>query len=518
MRYFNTAGPCNPQDHYMLSPVERLPGLRRLIDQKAYFVVHAPRQVGKTTLMLTLAQQLTAEGRYTAVLLSLEAGAPFHHDPHLAQQEIIRSWRIGLAAQLPSERHPAWAETMEIPTLSISEALAQWAQTAPTPVVVFLDEIDALEDTTLISVLRQLRAGYPSRPQAFPWSLALIGMRDVRDYKVAAGGSDRLRTASPFNIKMDALTLGNFTADEVAQLYRQHTTETGQVFTDEAVAYAYDLTYGQPWLVNALARQATEFIQPDLTQPITRDHIEAAKWRLIERQDTHLDSLAERLQEPRVRNLIAPMLAGDLPGDLPDDDRRYVLDLGLVRRNPDTGVLEVANPVYREVLPRVLSGGVQDALPRLEPVWLDGEGRLVPEKLLEAFLGFWRQHGEPLLRGVAYHEIAPHIVLMAYLQRVENGGGRVTREYAIGSGRMDVCLRYGGVTVGIELKVWREGAGDPEAEGLEQLERYLAGLAAGAVGWLVIFDRRAGQPPVAERTRAYRAVTPGGRTVTVVRA
>ncbi|MFQ3640512.1 MAG: ATP-binding protein, partial [Chloracidobacterium sp.] len=188
------------------------------------------------------------------------------------------------------------------------------------------------------------------------------------------------------------------------------------------------------------------------------------------------------------------------------------------RRNPDTGVLEVANPVYREVLPRVLSGGVQDALPRLEPVWLDGEGRLVPEKLLEAFLGFWRQHGEPLLRGVAYHEIAPHIVLMAYLQRVENGGGRVTREYAIGSGRMDVCLRYGGVTVGIELKVWREGAGDPEAEGLEQLERYLAGLAAGAVGWLVIFDRRAGQPPVAERTRAYRAVTPGGRTVTVVRA
>ncbi|QUW02014.1 ATP-binding protein [Chloracidobacterium validum] len=518
MRYFNTAGPCRPDIHYMLSPVKRLPGLRRLIDQQAYFVVHAPRQVGKTTLMLTLAQQLTAEGRYAAVLLSLEVGAAFNADPDRAEAAILGAWQVGCRAWLPPALGLPALEANAPVGQRLLSALTAWAQTCPRPLVLFLDEIDALEDMTLISVLRQLRAGYPSRPQAFPWSLALIGMRDVRDYKVAAGGSDRLRTASPFNIKMRSLTLGNFTQDEVAQLYRQHTTETGQVFTDEAVAYAYDLTAGQPWLVNALAKVCVEELVEDTGQTITRDDIEAAQWVLIERQDTHLDSLAERLREPRVRNLIAPMLAGDLPGDLPDDDRRYVLDLGLVRRNPDTGVLEVANPVYREVLPRVLSGGVQDALPRLEPVWLDGEGRLVPEKLLEAFLGFWRQHGEPLLRGVAYHEIAPHIVLMAYLQRVENGGGRVTREYAIGSGRMDVCLRYGGVTVGIELKVWREGAGDPEAEGLEQLERYLAGLAAGAAGWLVIFDRRAGQPPVAERTRAYRAVTPGGRAVTVVRA
>ncbi|QUW04706.1 ATP-binding protein [Chloracidobacterium validum] len=517
MRYFNTAGPCNAQDHYMLAPVERLPGLRRLIDQKAYFVVHAPRQVGKTTLMLTLAQQLTAEGRYTAALLSLEAGAAFDSDIGAAENAILDVWRSALAVWLPeSQQPPPWPEAS--PGSRLHAAFVTWARQAQTALVLFLDEVDALRDNVLLSTLRQLRDGYSLRPAGFPWSLALIGMRDVRDYKVAAGGSDRLHTASPFNIKMRSLTLGNFTQDEVAQLYRQHTTETGQVFTDEAVAYAYDLTAGQPWLVNALAKVCVEELVEDTGQTITRDDIEAAKWVLIERQDTHLDSLAERLREPRVRNLIAPMLAGDLPGDLPDDDRRYVLDLGLVRRNPDTGVLEVANPVYREVLPRVLSGGVQDALPRLEPVWLDGEGRLVPEKLLEAFLGFWRQHGEPLLRGVAYHEIAPHIVLMAYLQRVENGGGRVTREYAIGSGRMDVCLRYGGVTVGIELKVWREGAGDPEAEGLEQLERYLAGLAAGAVGWLVIFDRRAGQPPVAERTRAYRAVTPGGRTVTVVRA
>ncbi|MCA9635011.1 MAG: hypothetical protein KC420_03145, partial [Myxococcales bacterium] len=74
-RWFNTAGPCDPADHYMLPVMRRLPSVRRLIDRKAYFVVHAPRQVGKTTSLLALARELTAEGRYCAVLLSLEVGA-----------------------------------------------------------------------------------------------------------------------------------------------------------------------------------------------------------------------------------------------------------------------------------------------------------------------------------------------------------------------------------------------------------------------------------------------------------
>ena len=85
--------------------------------------------------------------------------------------------------------------------------------------VIFIDEIDALQDQALISILRQLRDAYPNRPLAFPQSVGLIGLRDVRDYKVAAGGSDRLNTSSPFNIKVRSLTLRNFNAEEVAELY-----------------------------------------------------------------------------------------------------------------------------------------------------------------------------------------------------------------------------------------------------------------------------------------------------------
>ncbi|NCC35615.1 MAG: ATP-binding protein, partial [Chloroflexia bacterium] len=110
--------------------------------------------------------------------------------------------------------------------------------------------------------------------------------------------------------------------------------------------------------------------------------------------------------------------------------------------------------------------------------------------------------------------------LMAFLHRVVNGNGVLDREYAIGTRRMDLCLRYGGpqpVTMGMELKVWRDGESDPRDEGLAQLDLYLAGLGL-ETGWLVIFDRRSGQPPIAQRTTVEVATSPQGRTIVVIRA
>jgi hypothetical protein len=345
--------------------------------------------------------------------------------------------------------------------------------------------------------------------------VGLIGMRDVRDYKVKSGGSERLNTSSPFNIKAESLTLSNFSFTDVKNLYEQHTTETGQVFTPEAIQRAYYLTDGQPWLVNALARQATQVLVKDVNQPITAEVINQAKEILIQRQDTHLDSLAERLREERVKTIIEPILAGeDLP-DTPEDDRRFLLDLGLVKRSP-LGGLTIANPIYQEVIPRVLSQGSQDSLPQIQPTWLNTDNSLNPQALLNSFLEFWRQHGEPLLKSAPYHEIAPHLVLMAFLHRVVNGGGTLEREYAIGSGRMDICLRYGKVVMGIELKV-RRGKLDPLTKGLTQLDKYLDGLGLDT-GWLVIFDRRPGLPPMGERISTEQVISPSGRTITLIRS
>jgi len=521
-KQFNTAGPCQPDIHYLLSPTVRLPELVALIDGRNYFIIHAPRQVGKTTAMLALAQELTASGQYTAVMLSVEVGAAFPDEPDIAEAAILDAWQDASKFWLPSDLHPpTWPDTA--PGQRINAALGLWAQTASRPLVILIDEIDSLQDQTLISVLRQLRDGFPRRPKGFPHSLGLIGMRDVRDYKVKSGGSEglrpasgyRLHTASPFNIKAESLTLRNFNFEEVQELYQQHTEATGQVFTPEAINHAFYLTDGQPWLVNALARQATQVLVKDISQPITIDVINQAKEILIQRQDTHLDSLAERLREDRVRAIVEPMLAGEDLSNTPEDNLRYILDLGLCRRDAGGG-LQIANPIYREILPKALATVTIASLTSVYPTWLNADGTLNPDALLSGFLDFWRQHGEPLFKSTPYPEIAPHLVLMAFLHRVVNGGGTLEREYAIGSGRMDLCLRYGAVTLGMELKVWKEGKKDPLNDGLKQLDKYLSGLALDT-GWLVIFDRRENLPPLSDRTTTETAVSPMGRTIVVIR-
>jgi len=504
----------------MLPPERRLPGVRDLIDRQLYFVLHAPRQTGKTTSSAALAHSLTAEGRYVALHATCEKGQPAGGDIERGVRTVLRDLE-NVARVLPADlRPPPVSSLAEIEAESLLGAyLTAWSERSPRPVVLFLDEIDALHDETLLSVLRQLRAGYIHRSQSFPQSVALIGLRDVRDYRIhLRPEAASLGTSSPFNIKVESLTLRNFTAEEISELYDQHTADTGQAFTDDAKALAWDLTRGQPWLVNALAAEVVDKLVPDRSVPIEPSHVERAKEILIERRDTHLDSLVDRLREARVRRVIEPILAGELLSpDVLDDDIQFVEDLGLVARSAG---LEIANPIYREIIPRALTNVVQRSLPLPQISFIASDGRLRRDALLDEFRTFWCQHAEFFLERQPYSEAAAQLVFMAYLQRVVNGGGFIDREYAVGSGRIDLCVRWpypGGVERwALELKVWRDGRPDPLPEGLEQLSAYLDRLGL-AEGTLLLFDTRTQAPaPLSERC-SRSEVEHRGRRITVLR-
>ncbi|SBW25736.1 AAA ATPase [Candidatus Protofrankia californiensis] len=524
MRRFNTAGPCRPEYHYMIPALRRLPEAPGLVDQMGYFVVHAPRQTGKTTALRALAQELTAAGHHAALHFSCELGQAVGDDYGAAQRGILDEIRLRAELALPTDLHPPpWPQASEANLLTV--ALTAWARTCPRPLVLFFDEIDALHGQSLISVLRQLRAGFSERPAAFPASVALCGLRDVRDYKAAAGGDpSRLGTASPFNIKLESLRLGDFTPDEVGELYAQHTAETGQRFTPEAVDRAIELTAGQPWLVNALAREVVEKIGVPTAEPITAEQVEQAKERLILARATHLDSLAARLADSRVRRILEPVLAGTLVTlDPYDDDVTYVRDLGLVAL---TRPVRVANPIYREVIARVLAAGVEENVLADPRSFVLPDSRLDFPLLLAEFAAFWREHGEILTRAQHYHEAAPQLVLMGFLQRVVNGGGYVEREYGVGRGRIDILVRWPYTTSdgarrwqreAVELKVWRPGEPDPLAKGLTQLDGYLDRLDLDH-GVLVLFDRRPDAAPITQRTTFEQATSPTGRDITLLRA
>ena len=525
MRHFNTAGPCEAGRHYMVPPEPRLPEARPLIEQLGYFVVHAPRQTGKTTTLRALARTLTAEGRFAALHFSCEAGEPAGDDFGTAQLAVLDEIRARARVDLPGDLGPPaeWPAASHGQLLSL--ALREWARTSARPLVLFFDEVDALRGESLRAVLRQLRAGFSDRPAAFPASVVLCGLRDVRDYKAASGGDPtRLGTSSPFNIKVKSLRLGDFTSEELRGLYGQHTAETGQPFTAGALERAVALTGCQPWLVNALAREVVEEIGVAPPQPITVEHLEEAKERLILARATHLDSLVARLREPRVRRVVEPLIAGAmLAGDTYDDDLAYVRDLGLIAGDRP---VRVANPIYREVIVRVLSAVVEENVTADPRAFVQADGRLDLRRLLEDFAGFWREHGEVLAAGMPYAEVAPQLVLMAYLQRIVNGGGYVDLEYGVGRGRIDLCVRWPYASAGgkrewqregLELKVWRDGKPDPLERGLEQLDSYLDGLGL-ATGVLVVFDGRSTASPIAERTTFAAARSPRGRDIILLHA
>ena len=524
-RRFNTAGPCIAAMHYMIPAERRLPEAPGLVDQFGYFVVHAPRQTGKTTALRALARDLQTAGHYAAVFLSCEAGQAAGDDFEAAERIVLSRLRNEAESALPPELHPP--PFPDAPAGDrLHTGLNAWARVCSRPIVLLLDEIDALQNASMMTVLRQLRAGFPDRPAQFPASVILCGMRDVRDYKAASGGDPgRLGTSSPFNIKLKSLRLGDFTPDEVRELYAQHTAETGQAFAEEALARTVEVTGGQPWLVNALAREIVEEMAVPPEQTITRAHVEEAKERLILARATHLDSLASKLHQPRVRRFIEPILAGTLdgPGDAYDDDLLYCRDLGLLAQN---NPIRIANPIYHEVIARVLAGSVESKVIAEPRSFVMPDGRLDLGRILREFAEFWREHGEVLTTSLTYHEAAPQLVLMAFLQRVVNGGGFIDREYGIGRGRIDLLVRwpYRGADGGrewqreaLELKVWRDKTKDPLIKGLAQLDGYLdrTGLTTGV---LVIFDRRAEAEDIETRTRFEEIVTPSGRGVTLLRA
>lgn len=493
-KFFNVSGPCYPDQHYMLPAQERCQGLPDLIDHNQYFVIHAARQTGKTTLLLDLTQQLNAAGQYYALYCSLESVDQIT-EAEKGIPAILRVLKTQIKFSPLLKRFPFAAQAVETDFNTVlREALSYFCAALDKPLVICFDEIDCLANGTLLAFLRQLREGYINRgPIPFVHAIALVGMRNIRDYKSRIRADrETLGSASPFNIVKTAATLRNFTQAEIAALYQQHTDVTGQEFSAEVVASVYRATEGQPWLVNAIACEIVEQLLPkDMSQPITPEHVAQAVQTMILRRPTHIDSLMERLREERVKKIVEPVILGEMKDyEGLDDDYRYVLDLGLLREAEHRRLIP-ANPIYGEIIMRTLSFRSQmemeqQQFPPEAPAYLVA-GRLDMRRLLSDFQQFWREHSDIWVKKYEYREAAPHLILQAFLQRIINARGQVTREMAAGSGRLDLCVHYQDIRYPLELKL--RYSQKTYQEGQQQLAAYMETLGC-AEGWLLVFDRR----------------------------
>ena len=517
-RYFNTSGACHPHRHYMLPPERRLDTVLQLIEQQRYFVFHSGRQTGKTTSLFWLENYLPTRGMRVLVL-DVET-AKDEPDANIGFRAIFERIRIALEEGPPvdglraatAEQVSTWLQRPENAILNYFRFLT--AQD-PRPFVLLVDEADSLIGDTIVKLLGQIRDGYLFREKVpFPASIALVGMRDIRDYafsKKEGRVVSWFGTSSPFNVTAEATVLVPFTEAETGELLEQHTTATGQRFEPEAIAKVWELAEGHPWITNALADQATRKDVRDRTVPVTAAHIAAAKETIILERRTHIDSVISRLREPRVARILGPMLLGDAipPSDLLHDDLSYVVGMGLLRLK--NGRYEVPNAVYREVIPRALTFEAQMQMNEQTAWYVSSDGSLNMDKLFREWQSFWAADGHLAAEGFQYREAGAHLTLMAFLQRIVNGGGRISREYGLGRGALDLLIDWKGRRYAIELKLRRDARTEPRA--LEQLARYLDGLGL-SEGWLVLFDLR--RDLSWEEKLTMRDVTHEGKTIHIV--
>lgn len=316
MKYFNTTGPINPEQHYYIPHRLNWDQLKSYIQKGYYYLLHAPRQSGKTSAIREFILHLNSEDAYTALYISTEAAHVAVNNINDAMRTLLQTFKGAISQQLSgqletSEIIDAYLKEDGVPATLLQDFLTQWAEKNNKPLVLFFDEVDGMQGDSLISLLKQIRSGFSNRPKHFPLSICFIGVRDLRDYKIQTKHHENLGLLySPFNIKADSIRLNDFTLEEIRKLYEQHTEATEQAFTDDAIEYAFELTQGQPWLVNALAYQACFRQEKNTPATITRNVIENAKDAIILRRDTHIDALLDRLHDPRVRKIIDSIIMG----------------------------------------------------------------------------------------------------------------------------------------------------------------------------------------------------------------
>jgi len=503
-KFFNTAGPIQPDIHYCVNPLSRVntDEIESLVNQRKYFILHAPRQTGKTSMLLALRNYLNEQGRYVCVYANVESGQAYRNDVRSVVDCTISEIRLRLDLLMPDER---WQEmASEAKKSDSSQALKIFLSSVSRflnkPFVLFIDEIDALVGDSLVSVLRQLRSGYDQRPEAFPQSVVLCGVRDVRDYRIVLSNQDIITGGSAFNIKAESLRLGNFSREEIRDLYDQHTAATGQVFDESCFDLIWTATEGQPWLVNALGYEVTWRMKEnrDRNVRIIPEMIFKAQEQIIYRRDTHIDILIDKLREGRVKRVIEPILSGNAESaidSLNDDDLQYVEDLGLIVRGKP---IRIANAIYKEVIPRELTWTKQETILNQSVWYINPDNTINMPKLMTEFQSFYRENAESWDRHFDYREAGPQLLMQAFLQRIVNGGGYIDREYGLGMKRTDLMIRkpltdqYGGPVqkIVIELKIRYDSLETEISKALEQTDGYISRAASELKeGHIIIFDR-----------------------------
>ena len=505
MRRFNTQGPVNPDQHYVVPRTQELTEFIKRVKEGRYIVIFAPRQTGKTTFFYAAMDILAAEEpTYLPIHLDFEAyknlaSSDFYDNlTEDIREEIENLYHE--RGEMPSEALSHFLQNMALTdNMSMLRSFRALARVVENQrVVVFIDEFDGIPPTVVSDFLYTLRRIYISRTVSrCPHSLGIIGVKSIAQLNYD-------RSVSPFNIH-DDFALSNFTPDQVQELLGQYTDETGQAFAPEVIESIHKQTGGQPFLVNRFAQILTEELGIPKTETITLAHFSAAHIQLVDENNTNLTHLTTNIRRnPRFESLLMRIVLYDegVPFNLRNELVNELAAYGVLARGTDR-MCKIANPIYLyctlQAFKPVVNGLERDYFPENtdEFQYLTSTGQIQMERLLDNFRDFIARAGFRILQvpETPQEFIGQHL-LFAYLdQFVTSVNGVMYMEVPTGRGRMDLILLHNRRKYIVETKIWRSER--HYAEGKQQLAAYLSAERV-TEGYYVVFDHRETPEPRTE--------------------
>ena len=272
MKTFNTSGPNILEEHYTLIRQNIINKGINLVDQKRYFTIWAPRQTGKSTYFVLLANELEKVG-YKVAHINFENYKETPVKTFLTKfvGEINRFW------------------TTNFKKTNIADIFYKIEEIKDKKYVLIIDEVEGINNEYFGTFLHAIRSVYHSRERHCLKSVILVGVANITGIIKD--------NASPFNVA-DQLDMPYFTDEETYELLAQHETETGQIFDEKVKQKISEVTANQPRLVNGFAKRLVD-TNPDKKRLVYDNYLNVERWYLDEVIDKNISNILNKADEHR---------------------------------------------------------------------------------------------------------------------------------------------------------------------------------------------------------------------------
>jgi hypothetical protein len=483
MRYFNTSGPCNPQEHYTVLRKNLIAEGLDKIRRGRCLTIFAPRQAGKTTFFQLLIAELSKEGRYTPIWISFEnlQGATKKQFYEVLSHKLSRELaEYGIQAPLVIKNE-----------IDLARFFEEIRSQCPALVVV-IDEFEGTPKKVLGELMHTFRSIYHERKYYALHSLILVGVSTIADLIVSS-------STSPFNI-VDELKISYFSEAEVRDLIGQYTQESGQKLDEEVIKAIYENTNGQPGLVCGLCAHLAEQVATDRTQPVNmNDFYRTLKHFLTERFDKNIINIVQKARQKKGFMLRLLFTDDPIPFTVHHSDIGYLYAHGVVENVE--GFVDISVPLYKKCLLTAFRPAfngetgyyvtAQDTFRE----YMQHEG-LNLKAILQRYVEYVAKRGYRAFDTKHLKEGAWHYSLDGFINFfIERLGGQTFTEAPSGRGRTDILILFRGKKYVIETKIFIDRY--YFQKGKKQLAEYLKteGLA---VGYYVVFSQKHAEDDVLE--------------------